>query len=135
MWLNSGGTAVVARPAAALFIDWQPVPRVPVICRVWHGWTNRANADGYERLLREEIFRGIADRAIAGYHGIELLRRAAGDEVEFVTLMWFESLDAVRTFAGAAYEQAVVPAAARALLARFDAHSAHYEIRIPREVS
>jgi hypothetical protein len=103
-----------------------------MICRVWHGWTTRANADAYERLLREEVFRGIASRAIAGYHGIELLRRAAGDEVEFVTLMWFESLAAVRTFAGDTYEQAVVPAAARALLARFDERSAHYEVRVPR---
>ena len=103
-----------------------------MICRVWHGWTNPENADAYDRLLREEVFRGIAGRAIAGYHGIELLRRAAGDQVEFVTLMWFESLDAVRTFAGAAYEQAVVPPAARALLSRFDARSAHYEVRVPR---
>jgi heme-degrading monooxygenase HmoA len=104
-----------------------------MICRVWHGWTTRANADGYERLLREEVFRGIAGRAIAGYHGIELLRRAAGDEVEFVTLMWFESLDAVRAFARTAYEQAVVPAAARAPLTRFDAQSTHYEVRVPRD--
>jgi len=106
-----------------------------MICRVWHGWTSHANADAYELLLRDEVFRGIAARAIAGYHGIELLRRAAGDEVEFVTLMWFESLDAVRTFAGPAYEQAVVPDAARKLLARFDRESAHYEVRIPRRDS
>jgi len=104
-----------------------------MICRTWHGWTTPANADAYERLLREEVFRGIAGRNIAGYHGIELLRRATGDEVEFQTMMWFDSLDAVRTFAGAAYDTAVVPPAARALLARFDAQSAHYEVRIPRE--
>jgi hypothetical protein len=104
-----------------------------MICRIWHGWTSRANADAYERLLREEVFQGIAGRKIAGYHGIELLRRDAGDEVEFQTLMWFESLDAVRTFAGPAYDHAVVPPPARALLAHFDAQSAHYEVRIPRE--
>jgi antibiotic biosynthesis monooxygenase (ABM) superfamily enzyme len=104
-----------------------------MICRVWHGWTNHANADAYERLLREEIFRGIAGRQITGYHGIELLRREAGDEVEFSTMMWFDSIDAVRTFAGPAYEQAVVPAAARQLLARFDAQSAHYDVRVPLE--
>jgi antibiotic biosynthesis monooxygenase (ABM) superfamily enzyme len=102
-----------------------------MIGRVWHGWTSPANADAYERLLREEVFRGIASRAISGYHGIELFRRAAGDEVEFMTLMWFDSLDAVREFAGPTYEQAVVPPAARALLAHFDAQSAHYEIKIP----
>ena len=102
-----------------------------MICRVWHGWTSVANADPYERLLREEIFRGIAKKGIAGYRGIELLRRADGEKVEFVTLMWFESIQAVRAFAGADFEKAVVPLAARALLQRYDARSAHYEVRVP----
>ena len=102
-----------------------------MICRIWYGWTSRANADAYERLLRSEIFRGIADRALPGYHGIELLRRSGGDLEEFVTMMWFDSLDAVRAFAGDDYEVAVVPAAARALLDHFDARSAHYEVRQP----
>jgi antibiotic biosynthesis monooxygenase (ABM) superfamily enzyme len=100
-----------------------------MIVRLWRGWTTPANADAYERLLREEIFRGIALREIAGYRGIELLRRPAGGEVEFVTIMRFDSLDAVRAFAGADYEVAVVPPAARELLSRFDARSAHYELR------
>jgi heme-degrading monooxygenase HmoA len=103
-----------------------------MICRIWHGWTSTANADAYERLLRSEIFHGIAARGIGGYRGIELLRRPAADAVEFVTLMWFDSLDAVRAFAGPDYEVAVVPEAARALLTRFDARSAHYEVRQPR---
>jgi heme-degrading monooxygenase HmoA len=104
-----------------------------VICRIWHGWTVSANADAYEHLLREEIFAGIAARGIAGYRGIELLRRGVGDEVEFVTVMWFESLADVRRFAGEDYERAVVPAPARALLARFDERSAHYEVREDRD--
>ena len=99
---------------------------------VWHGWTGLANADAYERLLRDEVFRGISARAIAGYDGIELLRRVAGDEVEFVAMMWFETLTAVRTIAGPEYEQAVVRAAARELLTRFDERSAHYDVEIPR---
>ncbi len=103
-----------------------------MLCRLWHGWTTAANADSYEQLLRQEIFHGIAAREIAGYQGIELLRRAAGDEVEFITLMWFESLDAVRAFAGRDYETAVVPPAARKLLLRFDERSAHYEVRKPK---
>lgn len=100
-----------------------------MIYRIWHGWTTPANADAYERLLREEIFVGIGARRIAGFEGIELLRRDLGGEVEFVTLMRFASLDAVRAFAGDDYERAVVPPAARALLARFDERSAHYERR------
>ena len=103
-----------------------------MICRIWHGWTAPENADPYEALLRSEVFSGIAARRIPGYLGIELLRRPAGDAVEFVTIMWFQSLDAVRDFAGADSEIAVVPPAARALLQRFDARSAHYEVRQPR---
>ena len=99
-----------------------------MIARIWHGWTDPAQADAYERLLQEEIFAGIAEREIAGYLGIQLLRRPAGAEVEFVTTMWFDSLDAVRTFAGADYEQCVVPPAARAILARFDQRSQHYQV-------
>jgi heme-degrading monooxygenase HmoA len=100
-----------------------------MIVRLWHGWTTPANADAYEHLLREEIFRGIARRAIPGYRGIELLRRTEAGEVEFVTAMRFDSVDAVRAFAGEEYEVAVVPPAARRLLSRFDARSAHYELR------
>jgi heme-degrading monooxygenase HmoA len=100
-----------------------------MICRIWHGWTTPANADTYEHLLRSEIFHGIAEREIPGYRGIELLRRPDETLVEFVTLMWFDSLAAVRAFAGNDYEVAVVPPAARALLDGFDARSAHSEVR------
>ena len=103
-----------------------------MICRVWHGWTTPENADAYERLLRGEIFTGIAARKIAGFHGIELLRRAMGDEVEFATLMWFESVEAIRAFAGEDYSVAVVPPKAQALLKRYDQRSAHFDVRIAR---
>ena len=68
----------------------------------------------------------------AGFEGIQLLRRNVGAEVEFVTIMRFVSLDAVREFAGEDYEAAVVPPKARAVLAHFDARSQHYEIREER---
>ncbi len=100
-----------------------------MISRIWHGWTTPTNADAYEALLRSEIFEGIQNRDIAGFLGIDLLRRDQTNEVEFVTIVWFESLDAVRTFAGPDYEVAVVPPAARAVLSHFDARSAHYEVR------
>jgi antibiotic biosynthesis monooxygenase (ABM) superfamily enzyme len=100
-----------------------------MISRVWHGWTTPANADAYEALLKSEIFTGIRDRQIAGYRGIHLFRRNLGDEVEFVTVMWFGTLEAVRAFAGEDYEVAVVPPKARALLSRFDARSQHYEVK------
>jgi antibiotic biosynthesis monooxygenase (ABM) superfamily enzyme len=99
-----------------------------MICRLWHGWTTPSNADAYERLLRDEVFEGITRRSIPGFLGIDLLRRQADHEVEFVTIMWFDSVEAVREFAGPDYEQAVVPPAARALLTRFDQRSAHYSV-------
>jgi hypothetical protein len=86
-------------------------------------------ADAYEALLLREIFPAIMGRGLAGFRGIELLRRNAGAEVEFVTIMTFDDLAAVRSFAGADPEAAVVPEAARKLLARFDGRSAHYEVR------
>jgi heme-degrading monooxygenase HmoA len=99
-----------------------------MISRVWHGWTSRENADTYEELLRTEIFAGIAKRSIKGYRGIHLLRRDVDDGVEFVTIMWFDALDAVRAFAGEDYEVAVVPPKARQLLSKFDGRSAHYQV-------
>ncbi len=100
-----------------------------MISRIWHGWTTPSNADKYEMLLREEIFIGIHDRHIRGFKSIQLLRRNVADEVEFVTIMMFDSLDAVREFAGKDYDAAVVPEKARAVLSRFDERSQHYEIR------
>ena len=101
-----------------------------MVGRIWHGWTSPENADAYESLLREEIFPGIAAKGVSGYRGIQLLRRPIeDDEVEFITIMWFDSFDAVKQFAGEDYERAYVPPAAREVLARFDERSQHYEIR------
>jgi heme-degrading monooxygenase HmoA len=100
-----------------------------MIVRIWHGWTTPANADVYEGLLKEEILVGIQNRRIRGYKGIQLLRREAADEIEFITVMRFDNLDAVREFAGEDYEAAVVPPKARAVLSHFDERSQHYEVR------
>ncbi len=100
-----------------------------MISRIWHGWTTAAKADSYESLLKKEIFVGIRRRRIAGFKGIQLFRSNHGNEVEFVTVMWFDSLESVRAFAGKKYEIAVVPPKARALLSRFDRRSQHYEVR------
>ncbi len=100
-----------------------------MIARIWYGYTTPENADAYEALLRTEIFPGILARKVAGFRRIELLRGPVGDEVEFATLMWFDSLESVKAFAGADYETAVVLPKARAVLKRFDAFSRHYEVR------
>lgn len=104
-----------------------------MISRIWYGWTSLQNADAYERLLRSEIFKGIERREIRGYRGIHLLRRDVPEGAEFVTVMWFDSLEAVKTFAGEDFDAAVVPPKARELLSRFDPRSAHYNVLVAPE--
>ncbi len=99
-----------------------------MITRIWHGWTTHENADTYKELLEAEILPGIARKEIPGYRGAHLVRRPLEDEVEFITLLWFDSLDSVRSFMGEDYEVAYVPDAARAVLARFDDRSQHYDV-------
>jgi len=103
-----------------------------MIARIWHGWTNPENADVYESLLKDEIFVFIQNRKIEGFQGIQLLRRDLGEEVEFLTIMRFDTLDAVREFAGEDYELAFVPDKARAVLSHFDLRAQHYEVRAER---
>jgi hypothetical protein len=99
-----------------------------MICRLWRGWTTPKNADAYERIIRGEVIPGIEARRIQGFRHIDLMRRELGDEVEFQTLMWFDSLDAIVAFVGEDYAVSHVPPQARAVLKRFDSHAAHYEV-------
>ncbi len=106
-----------------------------MINRIWRGWTSKANADAYQQLLESEIAPGITGRQIAGLSGPRVLRRDSGpDEVEFVTIMSFAAWAAVEAFAGPDPQAAVVPAAARRLLRRFDQQSAHYEVVSPADI-
>jgi hypothetical protein len=104
-----------------------------MICRVWRGWTTKDNADAYERIVRGEVIPDIEARRIAGFRAIDLVRRERDHDVEFMTLMWFESLDSVKGFMGDDYQAAHVPPRARAVLADFDRSSAHYDVLERRE--
>jgi antibiotic biosynthesis monooxygenase (ABM) superfamily enzyme len=99
-----------------------------MILRIWRGWTTPTNAAAYESVLREEVFPGIRERGIPGFRDITLGRRDVGDEVEFVTVMRFDSIEDVAAFAGENYSMAVVPPHARAVLSHFDEESVHYEL-------
>ncbi|HJS40789.1 MAG TPA: hypothetical protein VJ763_05240 [Sphingomicrobium sp.] len=99
-----------------------------MICRLWRGWTTPDNADAYERIVRGSVIPGIESRRIQGFRHIDLMRRDLGDEVEFQTLMWFDSLDAIIAFMGEDYAVSHVPPAAQAVLKRFDERAAHYEV-------
>jgi heme-degrading monooxygenase HmoA len=96
-----------------------------MITRMWRGWTAPDNADAYERFLLHELFPSL--RGSSGFRGAEVLRRSDGDEVAFVTLTRFDSLEAVRAFAGGDYELAVLEPQALALLSRYDERALHFE--------
>jgi heme-degrading monooxygenase HmoA len=95
---------------------------------MWRGWTTRANADAYESVVRGEVIPGIEAMHIAGFRHIDLMRRELDDEVEFVTLMWFDDVESIKAFVGEDYEVSHVPPAARAVLARHDERSSHYQV-------
>jgi heme-degrading monooxygenase HmoA len=100
-----------------------------MIARIWHGWTQPENADTYEDLLKTEVIPTIASKNVEGYRGIQVLRCPTDAEVEFITIMRFDSLEDVKAFAGEDFEQAYVPPKARQVLKRFDKRAQHYEIR------
>jgi antibiotic biosynthesis monooxygenase (ABM) superfamily enzyme len=99
-----------------------------MICRLWRGWTTPENAGAYEQIVRNEVIPEIEARRIPGFRHIDLMRREVGGEVEFQTLMWFDSLEAIKAFMGEDYTVSHVPEAARAVLSRFDSHAAHFEV-------
>lgn len=97
-----------------------------MVARVWHGYTKPEYADSYEAMLKPELLPGISK--VKGYRGSYLLRRNLGSEVEFITIMLWESIDSIRAVAGADYETAVIPEERRKYLARYDANAVHYEV-------
>jgi hypothetical protein len=100
-----------------------------MICRLWHGWTKVTDADDYESYLRDELYPRL-DRELAehGYRGHHVLRRELGDEVEFVTMTWFDSLASVRGFAGDDYETPVISDTAARLLDHYDPKAKHFDL-------
>jgi len=98
-----------------------------MIARVWHGYTKPEHADAYEAMLKPELLPGISK--VKGFRGSYLMRREAGAEVEFITIILWDSIDAIRSVAGPDYEKAVIPEERRKYLARYDAKAAHYEVR------
>ena len=98
-----------------------------MVARVWHGYTTRANADAYEAMLKPELLPGLS--SVKGFRGSYLLRRTAEAEVEFITIILWDSLDDIGAIAGADYERAVIPDERRSLLTRWDEKAAHYDVR------
>jgi hypothetical protein len=100
-----------------------------MIARIWRGWTKSADAKAYETILRDEIFPSIAAREIEGYCGAELFLREDLDEVESITLLRFDSMDAVTEFAGPDASKPVIFPKAEALITRMEL-ARHYRVAI-----
>jgi heme-degrading monooxygenase HmoA len=98
------------------------------IKRIWHGWTTKENADKYQNILNKEVLPSIEAKKIPGYQKIEVLKIELETEVEFVTIMTFESLQNVINFQGEEYKKCYVPDAAQKVLKRWDQESTHYEV-------
>ena len=99
-----------------------------MIARIWHGWTTLENVGIYEYLLKNEVFPSIENKKVKGYKKISLLKRILKNEVDFITIMIFDNLSAVKEFAGDEYEKSYVPQKAQKVLLRHDKSSQHYEI-------
>ncbi len=97
-----------------------------MIARVWHGSTKPQHADAYEAMLKPELLPGL--NAVRGFKGSYLLRREDGEEVEFITIILWDSIDSVRAFVGGDYETSVIPEERRKYLSRHDAKAKHYEV-------
>lgn len=102
-----------------------------MIVRNWYGYTNEANAGAYVAHLESEVLPEL--QGIAGFRCAYVMRRAATLDdgqagYEFFVQTAWDSYDAIRAFAGESIDVAVVPEAARALLARFDESVAHHEV-------
>jgi heme-degrading monooxygenase HmoA len=97
-----------------------------MIARVWHGFTTPEHADAYESHLKPELLPGLATKK--GFRGSHLLRRAVGNEIEFITIILWDSLDNVRAIASPDYEEAIIPEDRLPLLSRYDVRAAHYEV-------
>lgn len=94
--------------------------------RVWRAYADTASGDRYPRHLLDKV-RPELER-IAGFRGLFLVEKRHGDEVEYVVQTLWDSMDAIRTFAGPHPERAVVEPAAAAMLLRFDEMVDHYEV-------
>jgi heme-degrading monooxygenase HmoA len=97
-----------------------------MIARVWRGYTRPEHADEYEAMLKPELLPGLSGKR--GFAGSYLLRRPVADEVEFITIILWQSLDDIRAVAGDDYERAIVPEERRRVLSRWDERAAHYDV-------
>jgi heme-degrading monooxygenase HmoA len=97
-----------------------------MIIRAWCGRASRARSDAYPKHFRTVVVPELC--TVPGFLGAHLCRRAEGDKVEFLVLTRWQSMAAVRAFAGPTVDKAVVEPGAVAALEDFDSTVRHYEV-------
>jgi hypothetical protein len=97
-----------------------------MIARHWRGWTSVQDATAYENLLKNKVLPEL--RKIEGYKGGYVLRLDGSEEIEFVVVNLFESLEAVKRFAGPDYKTPVFEPEAKKLLCRIESVANHYDV-------
>lgn len=99
------------------------------IIRIWKGWTNKVNAPVYEKLLENEIFPEVKKKGVSGLKKVSISTRELKDEVEFLLVLQFDSLESVKTFAGENYKTAYIPDKAKRILSKYETTASHYEFK------
>ncbi|MGE0769133.1 MAG: antibiotic biosynthesis monooxygenase [Hyphomicrobiaceae bacterium] len=97
-----------------------------MMVRIWRGLADPDKADSYARHVSTHVFPKL--RGIAGHRGAYLLRRETNGQIEFLAVTLWESMEAIKRFAGTDASVAVVEPEARAVLAAFDDVVRHYEV-------
>jgi heme-degrading monooxygenase HmoA len=100
-----------------------------MVARIWRGYTSNKNADAYQNFLKTEFLPAIEKKNIPGYRKFQLLRKDGKDEITFITIMWFDSIEGIKAFAGEDYEKAIVHPTAQSLLKKYDQRSQHFELK------
>ena len=99
------------------------------IIRTWKGWTTLENATIYEDMLINEVFPTVKKKGVDGLENVSISTMKKKHEMEFFLVLPFESLDAVKTFAGEDYEKAYIPDNAKRILLRYDEKAQHFELK------
>ena len=99
-----------------------------MVARIWHGFTTFENAGWYEKFFKTEFMPTVEKKTIPGYRKFQLLKKEEPGEVSFITIMWFDTIEQIKAFAGEDYEKSVVHPTAQALLKRYDSRSQHFEL-------
>jgi len=101
--------------------------KAPKIIRTWKGWTTIENANIYEDLLINKIFPAVQKKGVKGLEKVSISIQNKKEEVEFLLILQFDYIDAVKILAGANYETAYIPEEAQQVLLRYEKTAQYYE--------